>query len=311
MGITGRTEVFIGTLRIAVGPVVEVAGHKVVFDANFYDDPSGGYPIASILTSECICNLTDMATKRIQIWNDDVVPEGVAPGDGGGAGGGGGTGDGTGGARQRPWPGGQWWPGGRRLADRPCGGGPAAGAGGPAGGIGSPAPAASKACSTAKASAPQGRPRTVKTAKKLAATRAKQAKSAPAAKRTAARKKAKQAQTALKQAQKTQTTARRNQAALLFLPAVQPVPRRAVRPASLFPGARPLAGRDAGLVPLGGAALRQGSAELPVALRGADSGGDGQHLGGPLRLPGRSAVAGLLRADQATGPGRPGSSPPS
>ena len=41
-GITGRTEVLMGTLKIQVGPVVEIAGHKVVFDAVFHDDPIGG-----------------------------------------------------------------------------------------------------------------------------------------------------------------------------------------------------------------------------------------------------------------------------
>jgi hypothetical protein len=208
-GITGRTEVLMGTLKVQVGPVVELAGHKVVFDAVFHDDPIGGNIIVpTVFTPDRGTHgLSNMVTKRIMVFNDDVVPEGTAPGDGGGTGGTGGggggtigTGDGTGGAGGGPTPGAGGGPA--------TGGGPAAGASGPAGGSGSPASATTKLCATAKVKLLKAAA-TVKTAKKLAATRAKQAKSAPATKRTAARKKAKQAQTALKKAQKTQTTAQR------------------------------------------------------------------------------------------------------
>ncbi|WP_445150693.1 hypothetical protein [Baekduia sp. Peel2402] len=215
-GITGRTEVLMGTLKIQVGPVVEVAGHKVVLDVVFHDDPIGGNIIVpTVFTPDHGTHgLTNMVTKRIMVFNDDVVPEGTAPGDGGGTGGtggggsggdgtggtgGGGTGGGSGGGS-----GGTGGAGGGPTA----GGGPAAGAGGPASGSGSPTSATAKACSTAKTKLRKATA-TVKSAKKLAAKRAQQAKSAPAAKRTAARKKAKQAQSALKQAQKAQTTAQR------------------------------------------------------------------------------------------------------
>jgi hypothetical protein len=212
-GITGRTEVLMGTLKIQVGPVVEVAGHKVVFDAVFHDDPIGGNIIVPTVfgPDRGTHGLTNMVTKRIMVFNDDVVPEGTAPGDGGGTGGtggGSGTGDGTGGAGGGPSPAAGGGP--AAAGGAAAGGGPAAGAGGPAlgSGSGSPASATTKACSTAKTRLLKAAA-TVKTAKQLAATRAKQAKSAPAAKRTAARKKAKQAQTALKKAQKAQTTAQR------------------------------------------------------------------------------------------------------
>ena len=216
-GITGRTEVLMGTLKIQVGPIVELAGHKVVFDAVFHDDPIGGNIIVpTVFTPDHGTHgLSNMVTKRIMVFNDDAVPEGTAPGDGGGTGGGGdgaggggtgGTGGGTGGGGAGG--GGNGSAGGGPAA----GGGPTAGAGGPAGGSsgggGSSAATTPKACSTAKAKLRKAAT-TVKAAKKLAATRAKQAKSAPAAKRTAARKKAKQAQAALKKAQKAQTTAQR------------------------------------------------------------------------------------------------------
>lgn len=205
-GITGRTEVLMGTLKVQVGPVVEVAGHKVVFDAVFHDDPIGGNIIVPTVfgPDRGTHGLTNMVTKRIMVFNDDVVPEGTAPGDGGGTGGtdGGGSGDGTGGAGGGPAPAAV---GGGGPA---AGGGPAVGASGSASGIGSPAPATTSSCSAAKTRLLKAAA-TVKTAKKLAATRAKQAKNAPAAKRTSARKKAKQAQAALKKAQKTQTTAQR------------------------------------------------------------------------------------------------------
>jgi hypothetical protein len=210
-GITGRTEVLMGTLKIQVGPVVEVAGRKVVFDAVFHDDPIGGNIIVpTIFTPDRgTRGLTNMVTKRIMVFGEDV-PEGTAPGDGGGTDGtgdggssGGGSGDGTGGAAGSSAGGG----GGPATSG---GGGPAAGGsgGGPPGGAGSSGSAASKACSTAKATLLKAAA-TVKKAKKLAATRSKQAKRAPAAKRTAARRKAKQAQAALKKAQKKQTTAQR------------------------------------------------------------------------------------------------------
>lgn len=121
-GITGRTEVLMGTLKVQVGPVVEVAGHKVVFDAVFHDDPIGGNIIVpTVFTPDRGTHgLSNMATKRITVFNDDAVPEGGAPGDGGGGtggpgGDGGGAGDGTGGAGGGPTSG--------------AGGGPAAGGG--------------------------------------------------------------------------------------------------------------------------------------------------------------------------------------
>lgn len=197
-GITGRTEVLMGTLKIQVGPVVEVAGRKVVFDAVFHDDPIGGnHIVPTIFTPDRgTRGLTNMVTKRIMVFGEDV-PEGTAPGDGGGTdgtGGGSGSGDGTGGAAGGSGGG---------------GGSPAASTGGsPTAGSGSSDPAASKACSTAKATLLKAAA-TVKNAKKLAATRVQQAKRASPAKRTAARKKAKQAQAALKKAQKQQTAAQR------------------------------------------------------------------------------------------------------
>jgi len=208
-GITGRTEVLMGTLKIQVGPVVELAGHKVVFDAVFHDDPIGGNIIVpTVFTPDHGTHgLSNMVTKRIMVFNDDAVPEGTAPGDGGGTGGGG---DGAGGGGTGGAGGGAGSGGGAGGGSGGAGGGPAAG-GGPtagAGGGGSSAATTPKACSTAKAKLRKAAT-TVKAAKKLAATRAKQAKSAPAAKRTAARKKAKQAQAALKKAQKAQTTAQR------------------------------------------------------------------------------------------------------
>jgi hypothetical protein len=213
-GITGRTEVYMGTLKIQVGPVVEVGGHKLVFDAVFHDDPIGGNIIVpTIFTPDRgTRGLTNMVSKGIQVFNDDVVPEGTAPGDGGGTGGTGGTGDGTGGTGggtggTGDGTGGGGGGGGGGGPTPAAAGGPASG-GGPAGGIGSPASATNPPCSTAKATLSKA-VANLKKAKKLAATRAKQAKSAPAAKRAAARKKAKQAQTALKKAQKTQTTAQR------------------------------------------------------------------------------------------------------
>jgi len=217
-GITGRTEVLMGTLKIEVGPVVEVAGHKVVFDAIFHDDPIGGNIIVPTIfrPDRGTQGLTNMVSKRIMVFNDDVVPEGTAPGDGGGTGGtgggGGDTGGGTGGAGGGPAAAGD---------GSAAGGGPAAGAGGPtaggggpaaggapAAGAGGPALATTKACSTAKTRLLKAAA-TVKSAKKLAATRARQAKRAPAAKRPAARRQAKRAQAALTQAQKAQTTAQR------------------------------------------------------------------------------------------------------
>ena len=136
-GITGRTEVLMGTLKVQVGPVVEVAGHKVVFDAVFHDDPIGGNIIVPTVfgPDRGTHGLTNMVTKRIMVFNDDVVPEGTAPGDGGGTGGtdGGGSGDGTGGAGGGPAPAAV---GGGGPA---AGGGPAVGASGSASGIGSPA----------------------------------------------------------------------------------------------------------------------------------------------------------------------------
>ncbi len=190
-GITGRTEVLMGTLKIQVGPVVEVAGHKVVFDAVFHDDPIGGNIIVpTVFTPDRgTKGLSNMVTKRIMVFNDDVVPEGIAPGDGG-------AGGASGGGGPTPTP--------------AAGGDLASGAGGSgaAGGTGSPAPASNKSCSTAKRNLLKATA-TVKKAKKLAATRAKQAKRAPAAKRSAARKKAKQAQAALKKAQKKRTAVQR------------------------------------------------------------------------------------------------------
>jgi hypothetical protein len=205
-GITGRTEVLMGTLKIQVGPVVEVAGRKVVFDAVFHDDPIGGNLIVpTVFTPDGGTHgLTNMVTKRIRVFGDDV-PEGTAPGDGGGTGGAGdggsgggdGTGGGGGGGAPAPTAGGS-------------GGGPAVSGsgGGPTGGTGGPAPAASQACSAAEKTLLKAAA-TVKKAKKLAATRAKQAKRAPAAKRNAARKKATRAKAGLKKARKAQTTAQR------------------------------------------------------------------------------------------------------
>jgi hypothetical protein len=187
-GITGRTEVQIGVVRIAVGPAIKLGERTIVFDATFYDDPSGGYPIASVVTpgGASYRNLTDMASKGIRVFNDEVVPEGGAPGDGGGAGGGDGTGGGTG----APAPAGS---GGG------AGGGGAGGAGGPSGG--GPSPGCKAAQSALKKADTK-----LAAAKKLAATRAKQAKRKPS---KTAKKRAKQAQTALKNAQSTQKAAKK------------------------------------------------------------------------------------------------------
>lgn len=165
-GITGRTEVFVGTLRIAVGPVVEARGRKVVFDTAFYDDPSAGYPIATLLKPGCICNLNSMAAKRIQVFDDDAVPEGIAPGDG-----------------NTPTP--------TPTTPAPTTG-DAPGAAPPPVITGPTAP-----CTAAQGALKRANT-TLAAAKKLATTRAKQAKRKPSAR---TKKAAKQAQTALKKAQ--------------------------------------------------------------------------------------------------------------
>ena len=117
-GITGRTEVLMGTLKIQVGPVVEVAGHKVVLDVVFHDDPIGGNIIVpTVFTPDHGTHgLTNMVTKRIMVFNDDVVPEGTAPGDGGGR-----AARAVAVVRDR-------WRAAAPAAARPRGGGPAAGA---------------------------------------------------------------------------------------------------------------------------------------------------------------------------------------
>lgn len=170
-GITGRTEVYMGTLKIQVGPVVDVGAKKLVFDAVFHDDPIGGNIIVPTIfgPDRGTRGLSNMVSKPIQVFNDDVVPEGIAPGDG------------TPSTPTTP------------AAPAP-----------PAIGIGEPASATSPSCGTAKAALTKATT-TVKKAKKLATSTAKADKKAPTAKQATARKKAKQAQTA----QKQQTTAQR------------------------------------------------------------------------------------------------------
>jgi hypothetical protein len=85
-GITGRTEVQVGTMRVLVGPAFELAdGRKVVFDAVFHDFPSAPTPIAAVYTGPgSQKNLTSMATRGIRVFVDDTLPPGgIAPGDGG------------------------------------------------------------------------------------------------------------------------------------------------------------------------------------------------------------------------------------
>jgi hypothetical protein len=185
-GITGRTEVQIGVVRIAVGPAIKPGERTMVFDATFYDDPSGGYPIASVVTpgGASYRNLTDMASKGIRVFNDEVVPEGAAPGDGGGNGG-----DGTGGP-----------------APVSSGGGGGAAGGGATGGAGGPASGAPSAGCKAAESALKKANTKLAAAKKLAATRAKQAKRKPS---KTTKKRAKQSRTALKKAQSTQKAAKK------------------------------------------------------------------------------------------------------
>lgn len=91
-GIVGRTEVRIGTLRVAVGPAIKKGKRKIVFDANFLSDGSlGGNGVVNMWTTTNKTddimtggsrNLNGMARKGIRVFNDDSSSAGMAPGDG-------------------------------------------------------------------------------------------------------------------------------------------------------------------------------------------------------------------------------------
>jgi hypothetical protein len=109
-GITGRTEVLLGTLRIAVGAHgPEVGGQKIVFDYTLGDDPSApdpGFswwnPAPSTPVSRdwgIVGGIGITWPRQTRVfWDGTMEDEGNAPGDGAGNGTGDGAGDAGGGA---------------------------------------------------------------------------------------------------------------------------------------------------------------------------------------------------------------------
>src|SRR5215213_204629 len=85
--------------------------------------------------------------------------------------------------------------------------------------------------------------------------------------------------------------------ALLFLSAVDPVPRGALRPAALRCRSRLMDRWRPGRFYLGVTALHPRCSELPDPVRGDHTCRADQHLGRTLRLPDRGSVACLLRPD--------------
>lgn len=87
-GITGRTELFVGTLRIAVGAAIPVGteGRKIVLDVNFDDDKSAIDPLLEWWRSATPSwgDGSHMSARQIQFFTDPEPPEGIAPGDGAG-----------------------------------------------------------------------------------------------------------------------------------------------------------------------------------------------------------------------------------
>lgn len=105
-GITGRTELLLGTLRIAVGAHgPEVGGQKIVLDYNVGDDASAPDPSFSwwnpppstpVSRDWGVVGGTGITWPRQTrvFWDGTMENEGNAPGDGSGGGSGGGGADG-------------------------------------------------------------------------------------------------------------------------------------------------------------------------------------------------------------------------
>lgn len=91
-GITGRTEIKLGTLKVLVGPSIKKGSRKIVFDAEFLGDPSfgagGGFDFwtklgkANDITGGGTKSMNGMEKKGIRVFSDDSSSAGMAPGDG-------------------------------------------------------------------------------------------------------------------------------------------------------------------------------------------------------------------------------------
>ncbi len=90
-GITGRTEIKLGTLRVQVGRAIKKGGRKIVFDAKLQGDPSASDGNVHLwtrpgktgdITGGGQLSLNGIEPKGVRVYSDDTSSAGLAPGDG-------------------------------------------------------------------------------------------------------------------------------------------------------------------------------------------------------------------------------------
>lgn len=79
-GITGRTEIFIGTLRVKVGPAIRQGNQWIVFDTTLHADPSWGMSVPTLLLpGGARQNHTNMATRQLRFYSTELPREDRKP----------------------------------------------------------------------------------------------------------------------------------------------------------------------------------------------------------------------------------------